>query len=142
MNAPHEVAFIRSYARRHGLQVVSAGFYHAWADRSVCCDPEEVLRYFKGAQCVVTDTFHGTVMSLITQRPFASVARDNGNKLLCLLEEYGLGDRLVDERWLLADLFSRPVDWTAVEGELARRRSESLAYLGEMIGSDAAKQNA
>lgn len=70
-------------------------------------DPVELLRYFKHAQCVVTDTFHGSVMSIITGRELAVKLRDNANKLLNLLEEYGLEDRVLSSEWNLEEIFQK-----------------------------------
>ena len=39
------------------------------ADRFVDCSPFEVLAYFRNAEEVITDTFHGSLFSVITHRP-------------------------------------------------------------------------
>jgi len=136
MNAPEEVARIRAYATERGLKVVSAGFYHAWADENVDADPVELLAYFKGAQAVVTDTFHGVVMSLITGREFAVRLRDNANKLQNLLEEYQLTRRTLSDDWNLEKVFSAKIDYAAVNQVIARRRAESLEYLRQMVAME------
>lgn len=133
MNAPEEVAHIREFAKKRNLKIVSPGFYHKWADYNINADPVEVLRYFKHAVCVVTDTFHGSVMSLISGRDMAVKLRDNANKLLNLLEEYGLQERVLTEEWNLDEVLDKPVDYETVNAELSRRRSESMAYLKRMV---------
>ena len=133
MNDPKETKKIIEYAHNHGLKVVCPGFYHGWADININTDPVELLRYFKYADCVVTDTFHGSVISIITGRELAVKLRDNSNKLLNLLKEYGLTDRIIDEDWNLATVFSKKQDNDFVSKEVVRRRSESMTYLKEMI---------
>lgn len=133
MNGAEEVRAIREYARRKGLKTVSPGFYHSWCDRNVNVDPVELLRYFAQAECVVTDTFHGTVMSLVTGRDMAVMLRDNGNKLVNLLEEYGLADRIVGDFSELDTVFSRKIDYGRVNAELERRRAEGMAFLTENL---------
>lgn len=133
-NAPEEVLRVKEYARRRGLKILSPGFHHSWADHCVNADPVELLRWFKHAECVVTDTFHGAVMSLITGRELAVLLRDNANKLLNLLEEYGLAERVINpSAWNLEEIFSKPIDYTAVNAEILRRRAESMDYLQRMI---------
>lgn len=88
---------------------------------------------FKHAQCVVTDTFHGSVMSIITGRELAVKLRDNANKLLNLLEEYGLEDRVLSSEWNLEEIFSKRVDYKDVNAEVIRRRNDSLSYLRSMV---------
>ena len=133
MNAPEETQKIIKYAHSHGLMVVCPGFYHEWADININVDPVELLRYFKYADWVVTDSFHGCVMSIITGRELAVKLRDNGNKLLNLLQEYGLIDRVIDDSWNIETIFTRKQNNEFVVKEVTRRRAESMAYLKEMI---------
>ena len=60
-------------------------------------DPFTIIAYFQHADCVVTDTFHGTILSVITHRQFVSVVRESGygnsQKLTDLLERLELLDR-------------------------------------------------
>ena len=58
-----------------------------WCDEFAVITPFQVLAYFKHAACVVTDTFHGTVISAKLNRPVAVLVRDsNMNKLDDLLK--------------------------------------------------------
>lgn len=133
LNDPEEYQKILLYAHSKGLKVVCPGFYHKWADKNINVDPVELLRYFKYAQGVVTDTFHGAVMSLITGRELAVKLRDNSNKLLNLLEEYGLANRVVKKDWNLDSIFSIEQDNAFVAQEIVRRRLASLDFLKSMI---------
>lgn len=133
MNDSAETSKILDFAHRNGLKVVCPGFYHKWADININVDPVELLRYFKYAECVVTDTFHGSVMSIITGRELAVKLRDNSNKLLNLLKEYGLDNRVIDEEWDLDRLFAMKQDNEFVAREVRRRREESMTFLKQMI---------
>lgn len=133
MNDAEEIKAIRDYAARHELKIVSPGFYHPWADYNVNIDPVGLLGYFRHASCVVTDTFHGSVMSLITGRDLAVRLRGNSNKLRNLLQEYGLEQRILSSDWNLESVFSNPVGFNQVNAELSRRRSASYDFLDRMI---------
>lgn len=133
LNDPKEYQAILDYAHSKEMIVVCPGFYHKWADKNINTDPVELLRYFKYAECVVTDTFHGCVMSLIAGADMAVVIRDNANKLCNLMSEYGISDRQVDNRWLLNDIFDRSVEWDKVNAEIERRRGSSMNYLRRML---------
>lgn len=113
--------------------VVCPGFYHSWADKNINTDPVELLRYFKFAECVVTDTFHGCVMSLISRTDMAVIIRDNANKLVNLLEEYELLDRQLNESMKLDDIFAMKIDWKKTNLQITQRRKASMDYLKEMI---------
>lgn len=133
LNDPKEYQAILDYAHSKGMIVVCPGFYHKWADKNINTDPVELLRYFKYAACVVTDTFHGCVMSLITGADMAVIIRDNGNKLLNLMNEYHIEDRRIDQNWDLETIFSKRVDWNDVSSEITKRRADSMDYLKKMI---------
>ena len=133
MNEPSEVAAIKSYAKKNGFKIVTPGFYHKWADKCVNVDPIELLNWFQHAECVVTDTFHGCVMSIITGREMAVKLRDNANKLLNLMQEYEIVDRKIDDGMQLDEVFSRKVNWEATNHQIQERRASSMDYLTRMI---------
>lgn len=124
---------IKDYAHRHGLKIVSPGFIQKWADSNVNVDPISLLNWFQHAECVVTNTFHGCVMSIITAREMAIRMRGNANKLYNLLTEYNIEDRVFGEDRSLDAVFSKKVDWEIVSEQLRARRSSSMNYLKRMI---------
>lgn len=124
---------IKKYAIEHGLKIVSPGFYQKWADYNVNLDPIELLHWFKGAEAVVTNTFHGCVMSIITGREMAVKLRDNANKLLNLMKEYQIDNRVFGDGRTLSDVFTHKVSWDVVDKQIAERRASSLNYLQRMI---------
>lgn len=133
MNACAEVAEIKLYARKRGLKIISAGFYHKWCDRNINVDPVELLNYFVNAACIVTDTFHGSVMSILAEGNFAVRTRNNSNKLHNLLSEYNLTNRIISKAQPMEQILSEKIDYCRVHAELIRRREESMAYLDSMI---------
>lgn len=134
MNSAEEVGAIRDYAKSRGLKILSPGFYHDWCDMNVNVDPVKLLAYFKNAACVVTDTFHGSVMSIITGAKFAVKTRESNHfKLSNLLGEYGLNGRIFTDWRDLQQTVECPIDYEAVDVELDKRRSDSMDYLISMI---------
>ena len=124
---------IKAYARNHALKIVSPGFYQKWADVNVNVDPVNLLAWFKGAECVVTNTFHGCVMSIITGTDMAVRLRGNANKLLNLMTEYEIVDREFGSDSSLEDVLSRNINWTVVNEQVKIRRAQSMDYLKRMI---------
>lgn len=134
MNDPDEVLCIRDYAQRKGLKVVSCGFYHQWCNRNIDVNPINLLGWFKHADEVITDTFHGSIMSIITGANFIVKTRpENHLKLMNLLSEYGLTSRIITE-WETLESFDKDfIDYQLVNREVIRRRKESLEHLTRMI---------
>lgn len=101
--------------------------------------PAEFLSLFKYAQYVFTDSFHGTVFSLIYQKKFWVLERDKTSKTsmnsrLCdLLAEVNLSDRLianVSNTMGLGD----GVNYESVNGIISSLQRDSLEYLKKATG--------
>lgn len=131
MNNPDEIFLIREFAKKNNLKIVSPGFYHDWVDYNINTDPIELLNYFKHSSFVITDTFHGSVMSIITNAQFSVITRGNSNKLYNLLEEYGLQNRLIDGNLDL--LYQDKINFNRVNKEVNRRRILSMDFLNQSL---------
>lgn len=130
---PDEIAAIRAYAKAHGLITVSLGTYHGWCDKNVACTAEDWYGYFKDAACVVTDTFHGSVVAMKNHCNVAVFIRESINafKLRSLLKETGLEDRRLQKLTVenLESVLSKSIDYDAVDDWIDRMTKESEAYL-------------
>lgn len=124
---------IRDYAYRHNLKIVSPGFIQKWVDINVNVDPINLLSWFKHAECIITNTFHGCVMSIITGREMAVKMRGNANKLFNLMQEYKIEDRIFGDNKSLDEVFAQKVDWVVVNEQIKKRRATSIDYLKRMI---------
>lgn len=134
MNSEEEIKAIRDYARSRGLKILSPGFYHDWCDYNIDVDPINLLAYFKHATEVITDTFHGSVMSLITGAKFAVKTRESNHfKLRNLLNEYGVENRIFQNWDSLSSTMASAIDYVSVNKEISRRRSESMSHLDAML---------
>lgn len=137
---------LRRYADGIGASILTFGGVQGCADRFVDCSPFELLAYFRDAAAVVTDTFHGTIFSIINQRPFATlVRRSHGNgygneeKLAYLLDSLGLSARRLEAVAQVADVLGEPIDYSAVESVIARERARSREYLVRAVEGDSAQ---
>ncbi len=135
-----EIETITSFAKAHGLRTVAVGGSQYWCDLYIPMAPMRVLDWFAHAEYVVTDTFHGTIFSVITQRTFATLIRpSNVNKLTCLLRDLGLEQRCVEKPDRLGDVLSKPIDYEAVDLILAEERRRARQYLKEQLTDERGK---
>lgn len=130
INDKQEVEAIRKYAKDKDLKLVSVFCRYDWCDMYALPDtPIEVLRWFKYADCIVTDTFHGTIFSIITESRFVSLLRpSNKNKLGFLLKQLGLSDRASGASDMQVKLSQKP-DYKDCNSILALKRAETNGYL-------------
>lgn len=134
MNNPDEIRAIVRYAKLNHLKIIAIANYFDWVDEIVTPHPFEVLGYFKMAHCIITDTFHGAVMSLKYNRPFGAIVRDmNSNKLNYLLEQFGLDSRIIKDVASLDSVISETIDYEKVNHLIKKEREASINYLKENI---------
>ncbi|MBO5797158.1 MAG: polysaccharide pyruvyl transferase family protein [Clostridia bacterium] len=127
---PAEIRAIRAYAKQHRLKTVAIGGLLPWCDTYVSLTPFEVLAYFRHAACVVTDTFHGTVLSAKYNKPVGVLVRpSNANKLEDLLRRLHIQDHAVRQPADLATVLDEVRDYTAFNQRVAEERERTLEYL-------------
>lgn len=101
--------------------------------------PAEFLGLVKNAQCICTDSFHGTIYSINFGKPFYAFERPGSNgsqsmatRIYSILELLGLTSRLMrtDSPYPETPL---EIDFTSAHLRLQEARSKSLLYLGEAL---------
>ena len=131
-----EIEAIKDYAKKNKLQTIAVGAPQFWCDKFLVVSPLEVLDYFYYADCVVTDTFHGSIFSIINNCKFATILRkSNENKLGGLLRELGLEDRIVDSVDNLSEILEKNIDYAKISTLLEKERVRTREYLTEQIES-------
>lgn len=134
IRSQEEIDAIKAYAKENGLKTVAMGGSQFWCDLFVPAAPMRMLDWFVHADCVVTDTFHGAVFSVITRRNFAAIVRpSNRGKLADLLERLGLSGRIAADMVQLGNILDTPVDYEATEKILIRERQRARDYLKEQL---------
>ena len=118
---------VKCYARRHKLVIVSAGFYHSWADKNIACNPFEFLSIVRNAESVVTDTFHGSIFAIKYRKNFISYG-GHKPKVKYLLESLGLEKSLVEVGYLSNDK-TIETSYSDLEAVLNPKIYESRNYL-------------
>lgn len=98
---------------------------------------EDFIKAYRDAEFVITDSFHGTCLAIIFQKPFISIAnKKRGEKrFVSLMDWIGLTDRLVpdvDEIFHREDLLG-PVCFDSAEDKIREARAEGLQWLKKML---------
>ena len=110
--------------------MISIGFYFPWCDETIIPNPFEVLGYIKGADYIITYTFHGSVMSIKYNRPLAVLVRSsNQQKMISLLSQFKLEDRIVSNMALLEKSLLLPIQYQEINEIIDKEKIRSLEYL-------------
>ncbi|BEG97879.1 polysaccharide pyruvyl transferase family protein [Bacteroides sedimenti] len=96
----------------------------------------EWLRGFLDASYVVTDSFHGTVFSIIFNKPFITIGNSERGitRFTSLLNMFGLEDRLISfPSELTKELMHKNIDYIRIEELLKNKRTSSLNFLSKVL---------
>lgn len=131
-----ESEWITAYAKKKNLKIYAIGGIQEGADRFIDCSPFEVLAYFRNAEEVITDTFHGSIFSIITHRPFTTLVRvstgnsyGNEEKLRDLLKRLGLTERLTTKVEDTQRINQVSIDYNEVDSVIQKQRNMAKEYL-------------
>lgn len=94
------------------------------------CSPEEFLRYIKNAAYVVTNSFHGTVFSIIFERPFLTIPRARQeSRMADLLSSLKLSKNLWDGKRDTYTFDQDKTDFIAVKNRIKDLQKLSFQFL-------------
>lgn len=127
--------YVREVEQRLGLPVVQARPSRAPRYGECVLYPrvENLFWLFKNAACVITDSFHGTVMSLDFQTPFVDVLPEKAaERNRALLAQFALGER-VSPGFEGDPSDTSLIDWDRVGMLLSEQRAHSLDVLHRAI---------
>lgn len=98
--------------------------------------PSGFINLVKNAEYVCTDSFHGTVFSIIFKRRFFTFMRfsdqatlSTNTRIDTLLNRMRLQDRLVEKNRTVDEMINKEIDFQIVHQNLNQFRDESLQYL-------------
>ncbi len=99
--------------------------------------PREFLSYIKNAECIITNSFHGTVFSILFHKEFWVIKRyreqekDAANhRVTELLNEFGLMDRLLEDTEVPdSERLHHKINYAHVETQLRELRKKSIDWL-------------
>ena len=122
---PEKQAYVENMAKSKGLNLVIRG-----ADKNATLSVEDWLSMIANSSMVVTDSFHGTVFSILFHREFYSIVNiaRGGTRFASLLKPLGLDYRKGDVSQLQS-LESSSIDWKQVDHILDKQRKDSMNFL-------------
>ena len=131
---PHIIESVKKYAKKKRYKIISVFGYCSWADENLVMEPFSALGYIKHAECVVTDTFHGCVMSIKYNKRFVALSREsNKNKLEDLLLRFGLEQQLTNCNEDIESVLNAYIDWDGVNKKIEEEKIAAQVYLSKSI---------
>ncbi len=110
------------------------------ADQDCSLSVEEWIAMFRDAKMVITDSFHGTVFSIIFKRDFYSICNESrGNsRFTSLLSQFNLQDRLFNDiKSINININTNQIDWEIIENIKSSLQNKSIKFLTNNLNSNA-----
>lgn len=129
-----EAESIQRFAHENGLKTVSIGNFQKWTDLKIEASPFELLGYIKNADYIITDTFHGTIFSIVLKKQFVTIVREsNKQKLNALLKKFSLENRQLRELSELSEILVDPIDFSKANYLREFERKRTVDYLSKVL---------
>ena len=104
-----------------------------WIDIKIEGGPSEFIGYFQNAGCIVTNSFHGMVFSVLLEKQFLVFGHSNKNaRIVNFLEKMDLSMRLIekDRTAATADMLEE-IEWMRVKMLLEKEMENSVRFIRE-----------
>lgn len=137
---------IKEFAKQNAFKILAFGGVQECCDEFLDVNPFELLAYFRDAEFVITDTFHGTIFSIINNISFITLIRKseksnygNEEKLGFLLKQMELEERSIvtDSKGMnkskFTDLLTSPINYIKTNEILKKERIKSFEYISDNI---------
>lgn len=96
---------------------------------------EKWISLFRDAHFVITDSFHGTIFSLLFHKDFISLANPlrGIERFKSLSEMFALGNNILMK---IPEEFSQTkIDWATIDTEIQKRQKESIDFVKDSLKS-------
>lgn len=96
----------------------------------------QFLSYIKNADFVITNSFHGTVFSIMYHRKFAVIPKKNGNntRVTTLLSQYGLQKHIAKEFSSIKNAYNDTVNWNLVDNINLKKKKDTMDLWEKVVG--------
>lgn len=103
------------------------------ADKDMTLTVEEWLAMFRDANYVITDSFHGTVFSIIFNKSFISIGNKSRGmvRFESLLGQFGMDDRLSSD--ISVEVLLQPISWDEINRQKKLLQDRSVRFLEDAL---------
>lgn len=129
-----EKKMILDFCERNNKILIALGNAQDWIPNKVLVHPLEVPCYFKKADFVITDTFHGSVLAIKYNANFVTYVRaNNSNKLNDLIDRMQQRKRIINSFENMDKYIKEKPDYSQTNKIISKEKEKTKKYLQECI---------
>lgn len=137
-NNPDVIAFANRISQATGLPIVQRRPNKIFKNEIATCyteGPGEFLGWIENAEYVITNSFHGTVFSMIYETPFVSMLHSNtGSRTIDLLKSLGMESHLLYKKEDFNDFSQFAIENVdGLRDRIVRNRNSSIVFLMDAL---------
>lgn len=128
--------YIRTYANEKKLKIISACFQMDCADKVINCNPLRFPMLVKGAEVVITSTFHGSIFSVMFNKSMAVLPY--AKKTTDLLKQLHLDDIVIKDNCSydkFKEKVRQDIDFSYANEKIATMREASKNIMRKFLKS-------
>lgn len=138
LNANHKYKeIVQEYTKKNNYRIIGWSAKASdsdWITLMQWIGPCEFLWLIEHAECIFTDSYHGTIFSLLFHKVFWTFERFEADDPICqnsriyqLDKYFGIGNRIIRPNFLLSDC--SPINYESFEQKLKELKKKSINYL-------------
>lgn len=127
----NEIDAILNYCNENNLEIIAPFGKQRWiSEKGYHFTPFELLKLFQNSECIITDTFHGTIFGAKFAKKMAIIVREsNKNKLEDLTKRLEIEQHILRDCNNLHNILSIELNKKNIDSILEKEREKSLEYL-------------
>lgn len=139
----YSINIAKKLSKQTGLKVIELNphpkSWNSGFKKKYGIGPREFLGYISRAKYIVTNSFHGTVFSILFNKPFLAAFDEKDGNLIkenrkyTLLDELGLLDCITTESKIIDLNMTNNINWSKVNKNLEKIKNDSINYLKKNI---------
>ena len=132
--------YAKKIAKKKNLKLIRVGYsiYHIFRSGKLVLlpTPYEFLNYIKNAECVLTDSFHATALSIILNKNFIDILPNNNTqtRIESILKLFEIKDRILKD-YNDYELIDKIINYDITNEKLLKEKENSQSLLIQALKS-------
>lgn len=129
--------FVKKIRKKLGIRIIrinTSKYFKFKPGKLVCLpSPNEFLTYIKNAELVLTDSFHGTVFSILFNKNFVDILPSiTGTRINSILELFNLENRIINN-YDRTEVAKEQINYNSINKKLDSERKKTIKKLKEIL---------
>lgn len=126
---------IKSLKKKTHKKIISLGQYRKWCDINLPYDPYIFLQCYRDCSFVITNTYHGTIFSLIYEKNFVCYGQ-NKKKVEYLLSSFGAEKAFAADNEDLSLYYKNNIDYEVINKKAEKQKNISKNFLKRNLSNN------